>query len=682
MMIEECAEFIKNAVAPSSFKEIGVAALRAMYGRPVYLADGSGDGGVDAWLEYSSSIRIPVQFHAGRSVEWDRKLAEDIQKPLVKSSDAKRLYFVTAQTPRHVDVKRKIDELEAEYGIRVDVIDARDLASLVGEPAVREALGRVLGVFAPERAHRSRSAELEARLSFWLFHEASGDFRVEVARCLLATCLIRAKEPLATEALLDEALALVGGGLRLRRLFRRQLDAFREDGSVMEEGGGLRATKAFLERTSVGLALQENAEAKLREDCIKALEGKVHSFDRRQETVDAVFDDLGFLLRQSLVEKLPGGGRQEASARLNTVERRLADALKPTGGKARDALQALVDVASQSRYGRALASAELFIQLTERDAIEVTQVIAGRERMKVVLDASVAMPMLCSRYDRVAQGWVTSEIAKELNELLESRGIRMVVPHLYVEEMAAHLFAARRYRPLIGQDPDLTCSDNFFVAHYHSVAASRGEDATLEGFDELLSDLGLPDGVDDNADFHRFAHKIQKKLEDLLDRYEMKFTRAKYISGETLPDEPPRNQKVLEHDRAVAHWLDEEAKAKEEGLVLCTQDRWLLSAVAGRDWIAVDPAALVDLVQIIRPQGATGPLASVRKLASSLDEAASARAAAVWDFLAQLEGARLADRDLLRRAKEFKEAWLKRARETDQPHTRDWQRFKEGLSLQ
>jgi hypothetical protein len=290
------------------------------------------------------------------------------------------------------------------------------------------------------------------------------------------------------------------------------------------------------------------------------------------------------------------------------------------------------------------------------------------------------MPILCGLFDHVAQGWVTSELAKELYDALQKRSIPVVVPHLYLEEMAAHLLGARHYRPLIGVDATaLGRSENFFVAHFHSVNAFKNETVRVEAFDEFLRDFGLPDNCD-TLDFFVAKRRVEKEMREQLNYYQIPVIRVTYTSGVPLPNEPNRDEKVLNHDRCVANWLDSRSADNfSEGFVLCTQDRWLLNAVGERDWLALDAATLVDLIQLTRPKGAVTSIACARELALRLDDGAASRAAAVWDFLAKLEGANLANRSLLQHARRFKDDWLQRKRETELPQPEDWQRFKEKL---
>ena len=133
MHLEEWTRFIGYVLAEPAFKTVATAALHALYQRPVIVTDGTGDGGVDAWIEMGAAGRVPVQFHSGISRDWQDKLLEDLEKPAVKAAAARRLLFVCGQTPTDQVVRRRKAEIETSHGIAVEVIDARAIASLALE---------------------------------------------------------------------------------------------------------------------------------------------------------------------------------------------------------------------------------------------------------------------------------------------------------------------------------------------------------------------------------------------------------------------------------------------------------------------------------------------------------------------------------------------------------------------
>ncbi len=683
MLTEDLVELIKNVLSPSAFKDVAMAALRGLYGANVVLADGTGDGGVDAWIELPSD-RVPVQFYAGRTEEWDAKLARDLAShALLKASG--RLFFVCAQTPAPALQQKKLAQLETAHGVLVTMIDARGIASEVTNPEVLALLCRFAGIPLAQQALGPWSPAIGARLAFTFFHEKSGDFRADVARSVISACLFRAPEPISKDALVDEAIDATGIGAGAAWSFSRELEAMETSGDVVVEAGRVTASKRLKAFTTTALELQAGAAARLRQACVGALEGRVHDPERRKLAVDDVFDDLGILLRESLTDMLPGRASDALARRLNTVERRLAEYLKPTGGSAAEAVRVLLDVAGASPYGRALGTAELFMAMTDRESGHLALALTERPSLEIWLDTSVALPMLCGKHDRIIRDWPTSEIAVELHGALLARGIKIVVPSVYIEEMAAHLVdAARRYRPLIGADEDLSRSENFYVAQYHAVAQQRNEPVTLERFDRFLRGFGLPRKweEEEQRDFLHLRRSIEIEQESLLSRYYgIGAYRVRSTDAVPLPEEPPRSDIVLKHDRCVARDLEETARGATDGLLLCSEDRWLARVLADKFVPAIHPAVLLDALQIVRPNGEPRRLATVRDLAATFSERTITEGAAVWDMLAELREPELAGGELRERAKEFKQAWLAKANHQERPHASDWQRFKAGRAF-
>ncbi len=682
MLKEDWVEAIKNALSPSAFRDVGVAALRVLYQFPVRLADGAGDGGVDAWLALPSG-EVPVQFYAGRAEPWEAKLERDLGSH-ERLRASKRMFFIYAGAPmderQGVALRRKkLAPLEARFEVEITMLDARDIAGTADDPEVRALLCRVLGIPIAEGSRARLSAADVARLAFAFFHDNSGDFRAEVARSVIAACLYAAQAPVEVKALVDQAVTVAGPGLEWA--LGRVVEAMRGEGLLVVADGKAAASAELAEMTAAAIALQQGAAERLREVCMVALEKRVHAADRRRALVDDIFPDLGLLVREGLADMLPGRSADAVARRLNALELRVAAHLKPSGGDAGEAVRALVEVVAASPYGRALGTAELFMHMSERESTHLATALTARPVLEIWLDASVALPMLCGKHDRVVRRWPTSEIAVELHAALVSRRVKLVVPSPYVEEMAAHLIdAARRYRPLVGADPALARSENYFVAHYHAVAQDRQEPATVEEFDRFLRGFGLPLQWEalEQRDYYRLRRLIERHVQSLFETYyDVTYARVGAADAVELPGEPQRSEIVLRHDRCVARELDELVQRQEgPGRVLCTEDRWFVDILTDMAVPALHPAVLLDAIQIIRPDGEARRLAAVQELAATFDDRALTEGAAVWDMLAELRDPELSNRALLDRAREFKEAWLAQARGEERPHAEEWMRFK------
>ncbi|WP_433936418.1 hypothetical protein AB3662_17200 [Sorangium cellulosum] len=205
-----------------------------------------------------------------------------------------------------------------------------------------------------------------------------------------------------------------------------------------------------------------------------------------------------------------------------------------------------------------------------------------------------------------------------------------------------------------------------------------------------MQDLGLPPQWEEaeRRNYLQLRRKIEVALANVLRRYGIGVYRVRSTEALPFPEEPRRDEIVLRHDRCVARDLeerarteDEPARTEDEGLVLCSEDRWLVRALTDKYLLAIHPAVLLDVLQIVRPIGQARRLAAVREMAATFSERAITEGAAVWDMLAELKDPDLSDRQLFRSAREFKEAWLRRASHGERPRASDWQRFKAGRSF-
>lgn len=127
MHLDEWVRIVKS-IGPTRFKDVGTAFLRERFGRPVQYADGTGDGGVDAWVILSDEPRVwrAAQFYAGEG-DWGRKLEEDVGKlaefrrrvPEDRQSDFETLYFVCGQQPSATTFEVVASELRRRHGVVV-----------------------------------------------------------------------------------------------------------------------------------------------------------------------------------------------------------------------------------------------------------------------------------------------------------------------------------------------------------------------------------------------------------------------------------------------------------------------------------------------------------------------------------------------------------------------------------
>lgn len=664
MDLDEWTRLVKQ-VGPSRFKALAVAFLREHFRRPVEYTDGTGDGGVDAWVVLSEEPlqRRAVQMFAGES-DWVSKLESDVRKlvalrqtlPPERAADTRSLLFVCTQTPSAVKFEEVAEELRATYDVAVRNFDARAIAAQALEKrTVFELLSREVPEWGAKQTERL-GAHDEALLAFSLFHEAPSKFRWAVAKAAVATVLHRDGE--CDEETLTTKAGDILGLAEAKTLIERTVRNLANEQLITRNGSLVAASDALTDRTKGTLALAALERVALVANCQKELEGSfpkgTHHRDQRAKALaEGIVEDLGVLVRASTAAAthLASASKvqRDTHERTRKVRDRLESELEPT--LATKALEQLIKVAAADPFARRLAEAELFMRLTRVEASELAQALQS-DRLRVMLDASVAMPLICAKYDRVAESWPVSVAASALHQVLASRGATMVVPNVYREEIAVHLRKARDYAPVVGNDSALAQSGNYFVAHYCSTRSQNEQ--TADSFLRFLGGFGgSPSPRLDDKEKRR---AIERELTQVFLRYGIAVEAVDERDADTLlAGEPKRSEVLLRHDRAVVRTL----ASADTDTVLCTADTWLQATCADREILAVDSAALADLLGLVRPTRTPHPLVSPLALGAIFGDEQQAAAASVWDAIVSIEGEAF-DQELVLRAKAFRNEWLAR----------------------
>jgi hypothetical protein len=667
MNLDEWVALVKT-MGPGDFKLVAVQFLREFFGCAVQYADGTGDGGVDAWvaLQQEPRVRRAAQFYAG-SGDWESKLSEDVETfasfrdslPEDGRGDFEILLFVCTQTPSATKFEMVAEGLRQKHKVVARLLDARAIASLALQNRTRllDLLAERLPGWRVGGGNEPSALE-ETLAAFSFFHSSPSKYRWAVAKSGLTTVLHR-KGNTSREELLRETSLLLG----LREDSTLPAHALRNlasEGlvSVDETSGKVHASEDLVSRTSTTLKIAQNEEQALRDRCAADLallfpKGS-HERDRRaQAIVDSVVGDLGALVRGAVVQRAlraadaaDAATKQDASTRkrLHTIEQRLS--LGPYEGKR--ALEVLIAAAAQDPFARRLAAAEVFVRFTEHDAGELERAL-DRTSLRIMLDASIAMPVLCACYDRIATTWPVSIAAHALYGALKSRQATIVVPSVYLEEMASHLLKAQSYATVIATNAELERSENYFVAHYCSTRdASERDEEEFRGFLEAFGATSFT-----SSEFPFARARAEREIAKVMARYAIDVAEIPPRDDQPLRDEPPRADVLLRHDRAVIRGL----QGDRAETIVCTADTWLQSTLMERGITALDSSSLADLLELVRPTGTERSLVSPLSLARSLSEEAMSEAARVWDAIVEIEGERL-DWKLIERAKKFRDEWL------------------------
>lgn len=668
---------VVELLSPTEFRDIALIFLRHRYDSSVELVDGTGDGGVDAWivLDAARDVRLAAQFHAGQGAAWYTKLEHDLRRLRVAHPNVRNLVYVCGQKTAAQKVVQEETRVFLDHDVTVRILDARAIASQALDPEVRHEYLRAL----PTR-RRDQPVLDDPRqatiLAHAFFDDGVASFRMTVVRSAILVQLQAGGLPRAE--LIRRVEDIVGPAAQ--RFIKRVIDALLTEHKLIEDREQtLVCDPASRDELRTILALQDRRRTKLVEDCVHALASSVHDPDRGRSLAHALVDRLGTLWLEEARRRGcgPGDAQQgidaEIRKQLVAIESLIHTHTKPSGDT-RAAFDRIMRVVAASPYARSLAAGELYRSWTALDRTDLAMALGERTSLIVLLDTSVVMPLFCARFHAVASGYYPSETAAALYDVTHSRGLSLIVPDVYVEEMAAHWIDAWRFAELAGSDPSLARSENFFVAQYHSVhadASREGFEYFLEGCSHRLSATGP------NAFLHERA-RAEQTFAHLLAVYcgvEVRACPKSSQDARSVEGPPGRDDRVTDHDRRVVAWLqDRTGFAMSTTVVLCTWDLWLRNGNSLRPWLALDPGSLADLLELLRPAEERRPLVNIRAIAAAIHDEDAQRAAEIYDRIVRFPHNMPSALAYRQAAIAFKTEWLVR-RPHELPSEADWQSF-------
>ena len=688
-----------EAADPSAFRDIALLSL-AKRGFQPSLADGPNDGGADFLV--SVLPPNPARFAVAISVEkgWQKKLMSDAVKARQKLG-VDNLLFLSSRVITEPVFQKISDDLLARFQIQVRKSDAKDLASQAELGGFTNDILRALGIDVPAPTappFRRPDLRQDAAYACAFFGTDAQAFRKTVVENTVLAAVFSAggradREPVVTTTAL-------GLGLASNQLAQvsSAIDRMLQEGRLTSKNGSVALDPRSLDLWTTLSALQEKELESLRAQLDALLTPHVKAA-AKPRAVEALLEDLGALWLQMGRSTSSALGADDvpmlAQAPLRDRLRRLDAKLDVLGvvDPARRAklLQECCALAADSPFGRALTAGEVFMNLVNMKTPHVFRAFGGGTELCVLLDTSVAMPLLCSLlYDTAEQDFFVA--AKHGYDQIMAHGASVVLPRDYLEEVASHLLAARDYGAVI-DDGDLRGSTNAFVAHYVALRAAAVATRPLEAYPEYLESFGArPSSARADPDTERSA--LMPKLERLFKSYniEVESLSAKGPSMKKAQmaltyamherHDLGRPEVLVRHDTTTLGWLLDHQADAAVAYVLCTWDKLhpYVQSHEGAAWDVLDPVALGDVLSMASPASEEVKLVSPLFAALAMSTDAERQAAVVWDKLVELERDKLNDAMLRKTAAAFKKDWLGRTAKDRRPIAlqQDWEAWKKA----
>jgi hypothetical protein len=651
-----------DAAGPEQLRAIARLALRLSGYAASRITDGPYDGGTDLVVQNAFGDLLPLAVAVSVEKDWQKKLRKDVEV-VGRKLGAQHVLFISSRRIPEGSFRTVQTELRDTSGVHVDRLDQQGIADLVMDHG---ALAELLGILdipidTEHLPTRPADRRRDATYAYAFFAPEVHSFHKAVRDRSLLVALAQAGGSARIDELCVDASRLLGMDVSDAMSLIHDLDRLRGQGRVLGRNGVVALTDDERVTMNALRALRQREEDGLREE-LRAHVDAV-GLGSPDEVLELLMGGVGALVARHI-------GAPQALEDLHAHVRRLRRELQahglPEGDRGDLFVEQAIELARRSELGQSLAIGSVYQALTRLDRGALLRALDARS-ITFVLDASVAMPMFCALFHgSVEQRFFI--VAEELHRRSQGAGIGLQLPEVWLEEMASHLLNAREYVALVS-DEDLRQSRNAYVAYF---AAARRAGGSAD-FATFLAEFGLTEALGRRAGVDRVG--ARRELETFLrrqlvhygvtvvptpaDQRHLDRAAKDWAWACHLLDIDDRAPILADHDRRVLGWLSATTEHDPtHAPLIITWDRVLRrarpeSAPGG----ALDPLATTELLSFM--VGVREPAMTARFASLQLMEVEAERGSAILDALINIEHERLSDAALSRKAREFKQAYLR-----------------------
>lgn len=561
---------IKTAIQnleEKKFYGVALMYLERLGYKELSVVDGTGDGGRDVTCS-RDDLRIQLSVRK----DWQKKINEEAAN--TKNAGRRHLIYVTN---RIINPTAEQDFFEHTYAykgeVEVSIADLRRITTVLTRPGVINRSYELLGMAVPDEVHADPK-EI-AVSSVLLFSAEARELREEIVEANVRAQLLR--QPGMSEKAVKDALINILPGPNVERDASAALSRLRTAKRISGPASAVELAPEVRE-------MMEAAEAELLAARMADIASLVEVTGLNEDGAGELLDIALELLIRS--RDLNGAGPAEeqlrnflASHQLSRRRAKIYDALAATSS------------ARIRQHGQTLD------RIFSTNSFDIYRALGRRTNVQLVLDASVAMPVLFGlSFGSSRSRYGVSALA--LRDACIAHGISMVVPNAYLNEMAYHgLVGALDRLEIYDALPkeaqtSLKASRNAYLSHFAHISETlkaQGEDLTLK---EFLEHFGIVGG--------RPLYKVENRIRTLLDGFGIKVIEDKrydqQVRNRIVEEKPHEYSKIVDHDAIVVTMLKND---NNKGFVFATWDKVLIDLVQDLTRVYADtPARVVDFLSM------------------------------------------------------------------------------------
>lgn len=553
-----------QSLEEKAFYNVAIMCLEQLGYRDLSIVDGPGDGGRDV---ICSRPDVRIQLSVRKT--WKQKINEEA----ANTKEAGKRHFVYL-TNRQINPDDQDEFIDTQYKYKgmvdLTIIDSRRVATSLTRPSVIREAYELVGLRVPsELVADPKDIAISTLL---MFSEDSRELREEFVEARIRASLLHV--PSVPERQLVEDVASALPGVNMDRAVYSAVSRLRSRGRIKGPASAV--------------ALSDDEKEKMNAAETEYLTARAVDIATLMGATKLCYKDSAKLLDLALEllvrdESLDGLGPIEQEIQSFLAEKRLL--------KSRNEIYEVLsktNLSSLKQYGAAVN------RIFRTDTFDIFRALGRRTDIKVILDSSVAMPVLFgltfggarSRYGVAALAF---------KKALEQHKISAVVPRPYLNEMAAHGRAAIGLADIYLDLPpeakkSLRASENAYLSHFSHIEQTMAESGKAITLTQFLAHFGIERG--------RSLDKIENRIESLLDTNGIKVISCnnsdREIFRKIATAKRNHDKHIIDHDTAVATLIQDD---DEKGYILATWDKIMIDFVEDLMRVYADtPARVIDFL--------------------------------------------------------------------------------------
>jgi hypothetical protein len=557
-----------GSVEETLFYDVAIFYLETQKYRELSIIDGTGDGGRDV-----SCSRKDLRIQLSVRRDWEKKINEEAFT--TKSQKLHHLVYVTnkAITPQ-AEANFRASKFSLSGEVDVSIHDLNRISTALSRPGRIKRAYEMMGASISMSLHASPTDI--AISSILLFGQEASELRQEIIGANIKAWLL--SNPGASEDVLVDEVVRVLPGADPTKAVTSAINRLRTSGHVVG--------------SKSNMSLSENEAANMKAAQDEFLYARTIDINNIQEITKLSAEDADHLLTLATEILIRGNDFNGNDAATEEIRAFLANK-KLTRNRANIyKVLSACSIAKQFQYAKTVET------VFATNTFDIYRALGNRTDITMVLDTSVALPMLFGLEFRVANSRY-AVAASTLLEVCRAHGFKIIVPRPYVNEMASHGLRAIEFIEIYENLPDelkpvLRGSGNAFLSHFSHIQEAveqSGNEISLLAFLRAF-------GIRKDASLRQ----VENKMISLLESHSINIAMNSYYDQDVrrqIADKknPYESKYILDHDAAVCTTLINES---EKGYIFATWDKVLIGIVQDLARVYADsPARVIDFLSLV-----------------------------------------------------------------------------------